>query len=95
MRRTEPGAAARQLKRFRSDFASSFIVINVITRHFDLAMDLAVKHRLRGADTLQLAVALDTAQVAQTPPVFVAADLELLTAARDEGFAVDNPNEHP
>lgn len=63
--------------------------------HFDLAMNLAEKHRLRAADALQLAVALDVARVMRTPLTFVAADVELLGAARAEGLAIDNPNSHP
>ena len=95
IRRAERRLAARQLKHFRSDFAANYIVINLTARHFDRAIDLAEKHRLRGADALQLAVALDAAQVIHIPLVVLAADQELLAAARDEGLGIDNPNDHP
>ena len=94
-RRSKADLAARQIKRFRNDFNSSYIVINVTATHFDTAMELAEKRRLRGADALQLAVAMDAARVIGASLVFLAADDELLAAARDEGFSADNPNDHP
>lgn len=93
-RRTKPALAARQIKRFRRDFDAGYIVIAMTTQHFDLAMTLAEKHRLRAADALQLAVALDVLQVARVPLVFVAADVELLNAARIEGLTIDNPDNY-
>ncbi|MGQ9890126.1 MAG: type II toxin-antitoxin system VapC family toxin [Aggregatilineales bacterium] len=93
-RRTKPNVAARQIKRFRSDFNAGYIVIAMTVAHFDLAMNLAEKHRLRAADALQLAVALDVVRVMRAPLTFVAADAELLGAARAEGLAIDNPNNY-
>jgi hypothetical protein len=40
-------------------------------------------------------VALDVLQVARLPLVFVAADVELLNAARIEGLTIDNPDNYP
>ena len=56
-------------------------------------------HRLRGYDAIQLATALmtnETLTAAGLPSlIFIAADDDLLAAARDEGLAADNPNNYP
>jgi uncharacterized protein len=63
-----------------------------------LAVDRTQRHKLRGYDAVQLAAltlhGLLT-QAAFVPLVFVAADDDLLEAARSEGLATDNPNQHP
>ena len=74
-------------------------VIPVSTRIVDRAMLLTQKHRLRGFDAVQLAAALDARAVAVAAGLsgftFVSADEDLLTAARLEELAGDNPNRHP
>ena len=74
-------------------------VIPVSTRIVDRAMLLTQKHRLRGYDAVQLAAALDAQAVAVAAGLsgftFVSADEDLLTAARLEEIATDNPNRHP
>lgn len=65
----------------------------------DRAMLLTQRHRLRGYDAVQLAAAL----LANEPLVaaglaaltFVAADDDLVAAARAEGLTAENPNQHP
>jgi hypothetical protein len=63
------------------------------------AVQLTQRHRLRGYDAVQLATALDanaTLVAAGLPALtFVAADDDLLAAARAEGLDADNPNLHP
>lgn len=63
------------------------------------AIALPQRHRLRGYDAIQLATALaaDRAlRAANLPPLtFIAADRDLLVAARAEGLVMDDPNEHP
>lgn len=65
----------------------------------DEAVALTQRHRLRGYDAVQLATALAVAtalRVAALPgPTFVAADADLVAAARAEGLAADDPNLHP
>lgn len=65
----------------------------------DLAVNLTQNHRLRGYDSVQLATALFANQalikIGLMPLTFVAADRDLLTAARSEGLVVENPNLHP
>jgi predicted nucleic acid-binding protein len=56
---------------------------------------LARTHALCGYDAVQLATALQiTARSGRQPVTFVAADIALNTAARTEGLAVENPNDH-
>lgn len=63
-----------------------------------LAVELAQRHPLRAYDAIHLAAALDIttqAHNAGLPPlVFVSADVGLLAAARAEGLATENPNDH-
>ena len=50
---------------------------------------------LRTLDSIQLACALQARSVLGSLITFISADINLLTAADVEGFAVDNPNTHP
>lgn len=63
------------------------------------AIQLTRQHRLRGYDAIHLACALSLNATLITSNAatltFVAADTNLLTAARAEGLAAANPNEHP
>lgn len=60
----------------------------------DRAADLARHHKLRGADAVHLATALDLWRVLtdiNEPLVLVTSDEELLEAARAVGLLVENP----
>jgi hypothetical protein len=84
------------------------LLVTLLLRHFDSeyqilaitpaltasAVELTQRHRLRGYDAVQLAAAL-AASAVLPGLVFVAADDELLDAARAEGLATENPNQHP
>jgi uncharacterized protein len=74
--------------------------ISPITREIlDRAVSLTQNHRLRGYDATQLATALaaDAALTSANLPglTFVAADGDLVSAARAEGVSAEDPNEHP
>lgn len=62
------------------------------------ASQLALRHALRAYDAIHLATALrilsETLLLSLPAPVFVAADENLLAAARAEGLAVEDPSEH-
>ena len=62
------------------------------------ANQLALRHPLRAYDAIHLATAQELAGRLTwhglPAPTFVSADGNLLTAARAEGLAVANPNEH-
>jgi predicted nucleic acid-binding protein len=66
---------------------------------FGQAVNLTQTYRLRGYDAVQLAAALAANEVliaAGLPGlIFVAADYDLLEAARSEGLATENPNLYP
>lgn len=53
------------------------------------------QHYLRSLDAIQLASALEARRVLPGPIEFIAADRRLLAAAAAEGFATDDPNNHP
>ena len=71
----------------------------VSTEIIAVARELALRYPLRAYDAIHLATAraIRTQASALTvpPPVFVAADVTLLSAAREEGFSIENPNDHP
>lgn len=56
----------------------------------DSAMDLLDRHPLRAADAIQLA-GCAVLKLAALNPIFVCADVELVSAAAAEGLAVINP----
>jgi len=58
------------------------------------AVALTQAHRLRGYDAVQLAAAL-AAAAALPGLAFIAADDDLLAAARAEDLTAENPNAHP
>jgi predicted nucleic acid-binding protein len=64
----------------------------------DSAIQLTRRQRLRGYDAIHLACALTLnkplVEYGLPPLTFVAADDNLLAAARSEGLATDNPNNH-
>ena len=63
---------------------------NIVQR----ALSLAARHRLRGADAVHLATALEvqaSLSAAGESVIFVASDRELLSAAEAAGLAIENP----
>ena len=87
------------LQRIADDFLREYTLVETTPSVVDLAVELTQRHKLRGYDAVQLASGLTlnaTLILAQLPPIiFVGADNDLLAAARGEGLAVDNPNNHP
>jgi predicted nucleic acid-binding protein len=57
------------------------------------AATLAQVHRLRAADAVQLASALQVAAVVPTS-LLLTADAEMVAAAQANGLQVDNPNQY-
>ena len=87
------------LQMMRREFGRVHVVMDIERMLVDLAVDLTVRHPLRGYDAVHLASALLVpSQVAPLRPVsvtFVSADRALLAAAMAEGLAAENPLEHP
>ena len=79
-------------------FTTEYQLVPVSRFILDNAVLLTQNHRLRGYDAVQLAAALaanQTLLIAGLPVMtFVAADRDLLSAPRDEGLQIENPNDH-
>jgi predicted nucleic acid-binding protein len=103
--------AAALASRYRAhaiSHAERDLLVALLLHHFDTeyrilpttpeltarAVELTQAHRWRAYDAVQLATALAAAAILPGL-VFVAADDDLLAAARAEGLAAENPNEYP
>jgi predicted nucleic acid-binding protein len=73
-----------------------YIIVAINRDIINCAIDQTQKHRLRGYDAVQLATALIVQehydQSGFPSLTFVTADNDLVTAAREEGLATQNPN---
>lgn len=102
-RQREGSLPAAEYLRIVSDFevlcATASQLVEVTDEVTVRSRLLLEQHALRAYDAVQLASALladRTIRATGEPPLtFLAADERLLTAARAEGLAVDNPNWHP
>ncbi len=84
---------------FATFCATEYQLVELTAPVVDRSRLLLEHHPLRAYDAVQLASALqanDALQAANLPPLtFLAADVQLLTAAQAEGLTTDNPNDHP
>ena len=87
------------LDSLKADAVDQYSLLDVDQYAVNEAMELALRRRLRGYDAVHLASALRlnrTLVAVQSPPLtLVAADDDLLDAARAEGLRTENPNLHP
>ena len=87
------------LKRLLTDSADQYQLLGAQREIIDLAVKLTQRQKLRGCDALHLAAALAANEELlskKLPPLtFVAADKDLLEAAKAEGLLTENPNLHP
>lgn len=84
------------LENLEYDFDSQYLQIDVDQNVIDIAIDLTKSHKLRGYDAMQLAAALTIRELISDNNdtfIFVAADNDLLDAAREEGLSTLNPLE--
>ena len=97
MTRRLPAHQARATSNaFRRDFTSDFAVILIGNEVIERALTLAMKHRLRGYDSIQLSAGMSVLERESSGEVtFIASDLELLQAAKAEGFLIADPNDYP
>jgi predicted nucleic acid-binding protein len=81
------------------DFVHEYALVPVDMPLIEAAVTLTTRQKLRGYDAVQLAAAQtiqSTLSAAQLPPLtFLTADVELLTAAINEGLMTDNPTLYP
>lgn len=79
---------------FLEHCTTEYDVIQISPKMVEHAIGLTQRHRLRGCDALQLAAAIAANNIligAGLPPLtFVAADNDLLSAARGEGLQNEN-----
>jgi predicted nucleic acid-binding protein len=78
--------------------SSEYRLVHVDRPILDTAVEPTQRHRLRGYDAVQLATALAASAALLTAglpgPIFVAADADLLAAARTEGLVANDPDLH-
>ena len=97
-RRISSGYRERLIALALADSRTDIGLMAVSQAILDLATQLATRHPLRAYDAIHLATMLDwtneLTQAGLPAPIFVSADANLLAAARAEGLAAENPNEH-
>lgn len=95
-----PGGISRierdeAVKLFLAHCNTQYALLGIVRSTIRLAVTLTQSYRLRGCDAIQLATALSANRDLRTagvpPMVFVAADEDLLAAARGEGLATADP----
>ena len=86
-------------RKLEADTRNRYQVLPITPQRIDDAIDLTTRHKLRGYDAVHLACALRVNQILladNLPPlILVAADHDLVEAARAEGLSVEDPNLHP
>jgi len=84
---------------FQTDLRAQYRILDISPTLIDAAVNVAMKHGLRGYDAVQLAAVLqvrdERVALGATPIILVSADTELNTAALAEGLLVEDPNNHP
>ena len=93
MRRLDADILRRLQQQLRTDW-KQLIEVPITTELINQAVDLAERYKLRGADSIHLAAALNLQSVfAETndPVTLVTSDIELLQAAQAAGLLAQNP----
>jgi hypothetical protein len=75
--------------------ANEYLAVSVDDSILRNARTLVDRHALRTLDSIQLACAVVAGRKTTAPITFLSSDPKLLTAAAIEGFAIDNPLNHP
>ncbi len=81
---------------FRGDLRQGIFLARALDENvLTLAADLALRQALKGYDAVQVASALLVKSLIQdTSLVFISGDQQMLRAARLEGLATDDPDDH-
>ena len=91
--------AALSLADFHNDLRGQYRITDIAPALIAEAVNIAIKHGLRGYDAVQIAAALqvraERLALGASAPALISADTELNAAALAEGLAVKNPNNHP
>lgn len=102
-RRRENSVSPADYARLAADFAhvasTEYQIVELLASMAQRARHLLEQHPLRAGDAVQLASALEVADLLRpltvAPLIFLASDDRLLNAARGEGLATDDPRLHP
>jgi hypothetical protein len=90
--------AKRLAQDFKVDWRRRYRIMEIDAEIGNRAMELAEKHSLRGYDVVHLAAALllhETRRAAHLiDMIFLAADDDLLQAAKTAGLSTDNPDRY-
>lgn len=81
--------------RFLADFSREYLSVKLEDAVLSYARTLLNRYSLRSLDAIQLASAVEASVILGESMTFLSADKSLLAAAIGEGFATDNPNNHP
>ncbi len=81
--------------RFLADFGQEYLSVALEDIVLSRARDLLNHYPLRSLDAIQLASAAEASTTLGEPLIFISADRNLLSAASNEGFGIDDPNNHP
>ncbi len=88
----------RAIEKFLKECAEIFELSDVSRPIIDLAVEITQRRKIRGCDAIQLATALKINQAFVHEGLaeirFVASDTDLLKAAKEEGLATADPEEH-
>lgn len=82
-------------RNFLSHLRQRYLMIDIDEPLLARGAALSTQHMLRSLDAIQLASAVIARRSLGSPVVFLSADQRLLTAAQNEGFLIDDPNNHP
>lgn len=90
-----PNDASKLRNDFLIHYQDDYLVVHLETSIAQLAGQLVNKYKLRSLDAIQLASAIHAVNILSEPTIFITSDLNLLQAAKAEGFSADDPNQHP
>lgn len=94
-----PNDYSRMVEDWTTECSTRYKLIALSPQIVFLCRRLLETYPLRAYDAVQLATAGISNQgfvaAGEPPLIFLSADKRLLDAARGEGFAVDDPNQHP
>lgn len=93
--RIAPTVIQKTQDNFLKHVETRYLVSTVDNTILGQARSLVVKHDLRTLDAVQLMCAIDMKINLGQPITFLSSDKNLLAAAQNEGFNVDDPNLHP
>jgi uncharacterized protein len=98
-RHREASIPSADFLHLRSDFLlhadHEYLVMTLQSTLLIRAQQLVTTRPLRTLDAIQLASALECAQVLGTQPLLLSADRNLLNIAILEGLVIDDPHAHP